>query len=306
MNMDNINEIYKVMEMNNLSTKMNILDISRIGGLTNRNFVVKTIDQVFVVRLPGFETDKIINRSDEGVIVRALEHLKIDAPLVLFDDVSGIKVSKYIEGAETMNAAKLRDKKTVIQVANLMKNLHTEADKVDVLFDINEMLSLYEKAISDSNARTPENYNTIREQALNIIKTSKCDKRVLSHNDPLPENFVLDSDNRLFLVDWEYAGMNNPYWDLADISIEADYTDDLDMILLSTYLEKEPEFEDLREFELNKLSIDLLWSLWGFIRETQESDNSTNDFYQYGIERFDRLVENLRKFTDKYIIEENN
>ena len=117
-------------------------------------------------------------------------------------------------------------------------------------------------------------------------------KKVPCHNDPLCENWIY-GDNQLYLIDWEYAGMNDGMWDLADVSIEADYNDEHDEILLKEYLGKEPSLIERQRFIANKLYLDYLWTLWGKTRVPYDGD----EMEEYALNRYIRLKSNLKKFN---------
>ncbi|QIK70113.1 phosphotransferase [Erysipelothrix sp. HDW6C] len=275
-------------------------NVSKLGGLTNKNYRVETLENDFVVRLPGKDTDKIIDRADEATIVKAIEPLGIDAPLTMFDDVSGLKICEHIPGAITMNTKMMQEPHYQLKVAHLLKTLHKDAPNVPVKFDVLEMIERYERTIKSASGYLPQDYETTKTDIVGIQKAyddpSIVD--VLSHNDPLPENFILSSDGGLYLVDWEYGGMNSPYWDVADVSIESAYDFAQDERFLHAYLGHKPTSSDWHQFNLNKLYIDLLWSLWGYVRETLKEEHEVEDFIMYGNDRFARLKRNLRKFKE--------
>ncbi|WP_159638622.1 choline kinase family protein [Erysipelothrix anatis] len=291
-------EITKILHTLNLGEP---LRVSQLGGLTNRNFNVETKDKNLVIRLAGKDTDKIINRSHEGLIVRTIASLQIDAPLIHFDDATGLKISQYVPGALTMNATSLQESKNLEKAANLLAHLHQSAPSLPIEFDVMEMVQKYEASLSQLEGYYPEGYQAIREEVLTLyVHHENHDmKRVLSHNDPLPENFIVSETGDMFLVDWEYGGMNSRYWDLADVSIEADYNYSMDRQFIHAYLGKEPTDEDFLQLQLNKVYIDLLWSLWGYIRESLKEEHETEDFIAYGNLRFQRLKENLKKIHEK-------
>ncbi|WP_159648353.1 choline kinase family protein [Erysipelothrix aquatica] len=277
------------------------MHVSQLGGLTNRNYSVETKDTNLVIRLAGKDTDKIINRSHEGLIVRTIAPLQIDAPLIHFDDTTGLKVSEYIDGAQTMNAKQLQESQNLEKAAKLLAHLHQTAPSVPIDFNVMEMVQKYELSLLQLKGYFPEGYSEIRDKVFMLYAYHEDQeaKRVLSHNDPLPENFIVSRTGDMFLVDWEYGGMNSRYWDLADVSIEADFTHSMDCQFVEAYLKTEPTYEDLLQLQLNKVYIDLLWSLWGYIRESLKDDYETEDFIEYGNLRFHRLKENLNKIFRK-------
>ena len=111
------------------------------------------------------------------------------------------------------------------------------------------------------------------------------------HNDPLCENWVQGAD-KLYLLDWEYAGMNDPMWDLADVSIEAGYTQTQDNQLLESYLQRKPTGEEQRRFLANKIYVDYLWTLWAKTRVPYDGQPMED----WAAERYARLKGFLGEF----------
>ena len=105
------------------------------------------------------------------------------------------------------------------------------------------------------------------------------------HNDPLAENF-LDTGERMVIVDWEYAGSNDPMWDLGDLSVEAAFGPAQDAALLRAYFGGEPPAEAAGRMVLYQGLCDLVWTLWGLIQVM--NDNPAEDFWAYALNRFER------------------
>lgn len=266
--------------------------ISRMGGLTNRTYLVEILEnKKYVVRLPGEGTEEIISRKDEKISTKLACGIGIDAHLYYFDENTGVKISQYIENSQTMNSEKLRIKENIIRVANTLKKLHSSNTDTGVPFDVIDMAETYERFIIENNGFFYDDYQIIREH-INRIKLEympSVDKRPC-HNDPLCENWILQDGEDMYLIDWEYAGMNDPIWDLADVSIEADYTDEMDELLLTTYFSHEPTKDEWKAFHINKVLIDYLWSLWGKTRAVFDG----TAMEKYALDRYRRMKENMK------------
>jgi thiamine kinase-like enzyme len=116
-------------------------------------------------------------------------------------------------------------------------------------------------------------------------------KKVPCHNDPLCENWV-ESGDRLYLIDWEYAGMNDGMWDVSDVSIEAGFDAEWDKKLLTAYLGHEPTVGEQRHFLANKIYVDFLWTLWAKTRVPFDGQ-PMEDWAQ---ERYARMITNINDF----------
>ena len=156
------------------------------------------------------------------------------------------------------------------------------------------MIDSYLNVLSTKDVKFPEGYHDIVKAANPIkeILKSKPVKLAPCHCDPLCENF-LDDGNKMWIVDWEYSGMNDPLWDLGDLSVEAGMNEDQEYELLSSYFGKEPTAEQKGRVVIYKAMCDLLWTLWGLIQLAD--GNPADDFWLYSTERFNRCKNLMQK-----------
>lgn len=282
--------------INKVFHTLTIIHVERLGGLTNHSYkVTLSNNKSYVVRLPGEGTSELINRHDEKVSTELACLLGIDAKLVYFDE-NGTKISEYIEDAVTLNAEMLREDKTVIKVAKIFSTLHNSNVDTKVPFEVFDMAKSYEDIINKYHVSMYDDYNEIKNKVMSIKQFVDKDgdvKKVPCHNDSLCENWVY-SGERLYLIDWEYAGMNDGMWDLADISIEADYSDEQDDLLLKSYYNRDASSHEKNRFIANKLYLDYLWTLWGKTRVPYDGD----EMEEYALNRYLRLKENIKKFEE--------
>ena len=278
----------------NILGKNTYQNISRMGGMTNRTYMVELSDKKYSIRIPGEGTELLICRSFEKISTQLACQLGIDAELIYFGK-DGTKVTAYIQNAITMSPDTMKEKNKIQQAANIFKKLHQCKSDTEVPFHVFEMAKSYENFIHSNNIGLYEDYPQVKEAVIKIKRN--IDKvydtnLVPCHNDPLCENWI-DGNGRLYLVDWEYAGMNDSMWDLADLSIEAEYNAEQDLFLLESYLNHNPILEERLRFEANKLYLDYLWTLWGKARVP--FDGNVMELYALG--RYVRLKDNLKKIT---------
>lgn len=269
-------------------------NISRMGGLTNHTYHVVLPDgREYVVRIPGEGTEELIVRRDEQVSTQLACDLEIDAPMLYFGE-DGSKVTEFITNAETMSAATICQPRHIEQVAEIFRKLHSCAQDTKVPFEVFDMAAGYEKIIFEKHVAMPQDYPEIKETVMAIkqqLDAAMDIPKVPCHNDPLCENWV-EGNGRMYLIDWEYAGMNDGMWDLADVSIEAGFTQQQDLLLLENYLHKQPDEGDLRHFMANKIYVDYLWTLWAKARVPYDGQPMED----WATERYLRLKENLVAF----------
>lgn len=268
--------------------------VERLGGLTNHTYHVTIKDgKEYVIRLPGEGTQKLINRQNERISTELACKLEVDARLLYFGK-DGTKVSEYLPNAVTMSAETLHEEQHIKQVALILKKMHQCNTDTGVPFQVFDMADGYERLINDMNVSMFDDYFVCKEKVMKIKKYID-DMIEISfvpcHNDPLCENWV-ESDGRLYLIDWEYAGMNDGMWDIADVSIEAGFDDECDEKLLCAYLDREPDAMDKKHFLANKIYVDYLWTLWAKTRVPYDGQPMED----WAVERYNRMKENILSF----------
>ncbi|WP_032122626.1 phosphocholine cytidylyltransferase/choline kinase family protein [Clostridium amazonitimonense] len=263
--------------------------IKPAGGMTNKNYKVIIKDESYVLRIPGTGTDDMINRIEENRNSVLASRLDIDTKVLYFDEVSGIKIAKFIENAETLTGESAKKEENMYLVTAILKKLHTSGLKFENRFDVFEKIEYYETLLKKVNGKNFEDYYEVKERVMNLQKVLEdLDVEILAcHNDTVPENFV-KGDDRIYLIDWEYSGMNDPMWDLAAHSIECDFSKSDEELFLNIYFGKDPEEKYKKRILIYKICQDLLWSTWTNIKEAQG-----DDFGSYGIDRYNRAKKNL-------------
>lgn len=273
----------------------NSLHIEYIGGMTNRNFRISLHGSDYVIRIPGNGTEGMIERRNEGRNTVISNRLELSPAVKYINDDTGIKVTDFITGAETLGAATIQRYDNLIQVADILKKLHTSGVRLNNEFNVFNELEKYEQLMHQAGAEMYEGYDEIRPQILALadrlnelgVQLRPC------HNDLVPENFIKDSSGRIFLIDWEYSGMNDPMWDLGALFLESEFSEESRLILLRRYFGHEPTDADLERILIYQILADTLWSVWTVIKEKQG-----DDFGDYGPMRYNRAAANLKIFQN--------
>lgn len=270
-------------------------DIKRLGGMTNHSYKITRADgQEYLVRIPGEGTEEMINRLDERKSTELACKLGIDSPLLYFGD-DGRKVMKFIHDPQEMSEEVMRKKDNLEQAAAIFRKLHTCGVDTGVRFEVFEMAALYEKIIRDGGVAFYDDYEEVKKTVMDIKKDIDKDSeapKVPCHNDSLVGNWVLDGEGKLWLIDWEYSGMNEAMWDLSCLSIEAEYTPDNDNDLLNAYYGRESTVDEKKSFIAAKLYVDYLWTLWGLTRVPFDGDF----MQEYADARYIRLKNNIEAY----------
>ena len=260
---------------------------SRLAGLTNVNHLVAIGDDRLVLRIPGEGTSEYINRVDEEVAARSAAAAGVNAEVVFFDATDGLMVTRFIDGAATMNAERFGDLGAVGRAGEAFRRLHTTAAPFATDFTLFPMIDEYKALLASKGATLPEGYNDVQRQAEVARAALEAAPAALvpSHCDPLCENF-LDTGTRMFIIDYEYAGNNDPMWDLGDLSVEGEFGSEQDAALLRAYFGGDPPADQRGRMVAYKALCDLLWTLWGVIQHV--NGNPADDFWAYAVGRFER------------------
>jgi thiamine kinase-like enzyme len=261
--------------------------VTRLAGLTNINYLVAAGGERYVLRIPGEGTAEYIDRGIEAIAAQSASAAGVNAPLDFFDAADGLMVTRFIEGSTTMNAERFHDLGAVARAGRAFHRLHTTAAPFSTDFQLFAMIDEYKGLLAAKGATLPDGYDTAQQiaDAACAALAAHPVAVVPSHCDPLCENF-LDTGERMYVIDYEYSGNNDPMWDLGDLSVEGGFTPEQDDVLMRAYFDGEPPAEAIARMVIYKAMCDLLWTLWGVIQHV--NDNPAEDFWAYATNRFQR------------------
>ncbi len=262
--------------------------ITRLGGLTNLVHLVETGDHKIIVRIPGEGTEEYIDRKVEIANANAAFRAGVSAKVIWADAASGIMISKAIEGIETMTPALFRTREgSPARAGRTLAKLHGSGETFAFRFELFSMIDDYLKILATRDVELPEGYHDIVAAAEPVKAALAANPSDLApcHCDPLCENF-LDDGEKMWIVDWEYSGMNDPLWDVGDLSVEAGMDEAQEMAFMRAYFGGSPTASQHGRVVIYKAMCDLLWTLWGLIQHADK--NPAEDFWAYATERFDR------------------
>lgn len=258
--------------------------IERLGGLTNMVFRLGE----YCLRLPGRGTEEYINRQNETVAAQAAAAVGVSPEILYVDRETGEMVSRFVEGAVTMSPEAFRTMPGAPGRAGVaFRKLHDSGAVFPARFELFAMIDEYLGILSTKDVDLPEGYHDILREAESVRAALNAHPlpNVACHCDPLCENF-LDTGNRMWMVDWEYCGMNDPMWDLADLSVEGEFDAAQDEEMIAAYFGGAPTSVERGRIVIYKAMCDLLWTLWGLIQLA--NGNPAADFRDYADTRFAR------------------
>ncbi|MEG1901817.1 MAG: phosphotransferase [Clostridium sp.] len=262
------------------------------AGMTNQSFLFEVNGAHYICRIPGPGTDRLIDRRQEQDVYRLVEPLGITEQIVYFDGDTGYKIAKYYEGARNSNA---RDWTDVEACMELLKKLHHANLIADHSFDMRERIHFYETLCKNHQFILFDDYSQVRAwmdvllDRLDTLKRPQC----LSHIDSVADNFLFLPDGSIKLIDWEYAGMQDPLIDIAMCGIYSYYDEaELDR-LLTIYLGCAPSDEErLVTYAYSALG-GFLWCLWAIFKsiEGEEFGEYTIVMYRYAKQYYKKIIE---------------
>jgi thiamine kinase-like enzyme len=261
------------------------------GGITNRNFLVTIAGQPdrYVIRLAGNDTHLLgISREVEYAATVAAAGVGVGPEVAAFIRPEGYLVTRFIEGTGVPPEA-IHDPAVLAKVADSLRRIH-DGPAIPGLFVPFRLGEAYRALAVERGVAIPPEY----ELAASIVR--RIELALLSsplamrpcHNDLLNANFI-DDGSRIRIVDWEYAGMGDPFFDLGNFSINHELTADEDEALLEAY-EGAARPERLARLGLMRVVSDFREAMWGVLQ--QGISTLDVDFVAYAGEHFDRLLAN--------------
>jgi thiamine kinase-like enzyme len=254
------------------------------GGITNHNYRVQFGGRQYVVRLPGKDTALLeISRSCERLANNIAAGCGV-APRVIAADAESI-VTEFVDGVALDPAGVRADPEPI---ARALRSVHDSGAELPVAFWVPELMARYERIVSERGGTLPGGYGPARALAERIAGALPLMQLVPCHNDLLAANIIrADGEDRVLLVDWEYAGMGHRLFDLGNLAVNNEFDDDHEEALLAEYFGEPPGPARRGALKLMRLMSDAREGAWGAVQAViSELDF---DFAGYARNHFDRL-----------------
>lgn len=232
-------------------------------GMTNRSFLFCCNGRKYIMRIPGEGTDMLINREQEAAVYAAISDKGICDNVIYMNPSNGYKITEFIEGARVCDPDNVSDLKKCM---NRLRWFHNQSLKVDHVFDIFGQIDFYE-SLWNGEKSIYRDYQKTKENVLSLkaYVGRHAEKMVLTHIDAVPDNFLFSYSNgagRIHLIDWEYAGMQDPHVDIAMFCIYALYDKRQVNRLINLYFEGNCPDETRIKIYCYIAACGLLWSNW--------------------------------------------
>ena len=260
------------------------------GGLTNENYTVRSNGNTYVLRIPGQGSEVMINREFELFNSKAAAKAEVSPRVLESLQPENILVIEFLEGEVMHPETVAADDQKIENIGNTLKRLQENAEFGNTTY-VFDMIRHYVTMCREVGATLPRDFDGMLRVMDEIEKAMERNKPPLaaSHNDLLSENFIVDPGGRLWIIDWEYGGMNDPFFDLGDVAVEHPLSQKQEELLLAAYAGR-LESEELARMRLHKLTADVWWGMWGMIQDKISALDF--DFKSYGFDRFERFRKN--------------
>ncbi|MDR0875287.1 MAG: NTP transferase domain-containing protein [Clostridiales Family XIII bacterium] len=230
-------------------------------GMTNQSFVFSVGGLSYVFRLPGKGTEQLLSRANEKRSYELIAPLDIADELVFFDGETGVKISKFYEGAGVLDAENDAELKRAME---LLGRIHGAGIKAEHRFDIEELIGFYERLAQDAEAIRFTDYAEVRAKANELLAFRRRlgIPEILCHIDYIFATLLCLPDGGMRVIDWEYSGAADPIIDIAMFSIYSYFPRERADLALSYYLGRIPERQETARLYMYMALAGFLWALW--------------------------------------------
>ena len=207
--------------------------IRLLPGYTNQNIHLKNSQNDWVLRIPKVETNQYINRQFEAHNAAIAAGLDI-APNCVWRDDSGLSLSMTLINTRSMTPADLHDESNAGVLIKILKQLHGSGCKFRGRVDLAGLMNRYYALVSTHQQEDIKNIYARAQIKLETLSDSDTEL-VPSHNDLVLENILIGDTGQIWIIDWEYASMASPWWDLATLCNASELSRDESADLLAIY-----------------------------------------------------------------------
>jgi thiamine kinase-like enzyme len=260
------------------------------GGITNRNYRLNFGGHEYVVRLPGKRTEVLgIDRQAECQANDAAAKLGIAPQVAAMLEEPPCLVTAFVKGRE-LTAEELRRPDTLEEVARALRAFHDSNTELPTSFDSFRLVDDYAGRAREHGGEPPEEFEEARARAHSIEKAVQGQPEhapAPCHNDLLTANFLHDGE-RVQIIDWEYAGMGDRFFDLGNFAVNNELDEDGQERLLEAYFGEPPDDRRRASLKLFRFMSDFREAMWGVV-QTSVSELDY-DFRGYAGKHFERLA----------------
>ena len=263
------------------------------GGITNRNFRVNLGGTDYVVRLPGKDTGLLgIDREAERLATKMAADLELGPKVAAMLDQPPCLVTGFVESRQ-MSSEELREPSRIEEVARDLRSFHDSGLDLPADFYVSEIVSHYAEVTQSRGGALPEGFEHARDHARKVVKAVRKNpdhQPMPCHNDLLAANFLHDGE-RIVIVDWEYAGMGDPFFDLGNFAVNNELGDADEERLLAAYFREDATPRRRAALKLFRFMSDFREAMWGVLQTNVSRLDF--DFEAYADRHLKRLAETI-------------
>lgn len=236
-------------------------------GLTNTSFHFDCKGKSYVYRQPGLGTDKYINRASEAATMQIARKYDLDDTFIYMNPKEGWKISHYIKDARTLDYS---NEKQVEQALHIVRKLHTCGERTPYDFNIWDEIDKFYKVLHESKRDDFEGLEELKDMMARLRTLVDKDNvaKCLCHCDCYNPNFLIDKDDNMYLIDWEYSGMADPAVDIGTFVACSPYNMQQADHVIEIYLGRKPKEEELRHFIGYIAILSYYWFVWSLYQES--------------------------------------
>lgn len=273
-------------------TSVDIVPVKK--GLTNDSFIC-TIkgDGKYVIRIPNVDTSALVNREEEAAVYSAIQGSDISDEILYLDPASGIKITKFVNHAHSLD---VYNQDELLLALDKLKELHHSGLEVQHTFDLCKIIDKYEAL--RGNPSLFQNYGFTRSNMLELLACINTMNReyCLCHIDANCDNFLITDTKKVRLIDFEYAGMQDPNLDIAMICLYSQLNRNMIDRIIDTYHGHRVD-DTTRYLIYAYIAIGgFIWSIWCEVKEGPHvlENQYAYSQYEYAMEYFQIVYEEAK------------
>jgi thiamine kinase-like enzyme len=253
------------------------------GGITNRNYRAHLGSHDYVIRFPGKDTEMLgISRDGERLASQAAARLGIAPALAASTPECLVTEFVHVREFSQVELAAAPER-----VTDALRAFHDHGPTLPTRFHVPTLLDDYAAIVVARGGTLPEQYRPTQEALARIDAALPVHDLVPCHNDLLAGNLLQAQAGRVLIVDWEYAGMGERFFDLGNLSVNNEFARQDDERLLTAYLGAPPTPSERARLSLMRIVSDAREAAWGVVQLVLS--DLQFDFAGYASRHFDRL-----------------
>ncbi|QIN84701.1 phosphotransferase [Rubrobacter tropicus] len=267
-------------------TRWEDVEVEPLDSFTNLSYKLTAHGSAYVLRVAGKGTSSYIDRGAEEHNARIATEAGLNAEVLFFDPDDGTMLSRFIEGPHMDRIGLHDDPEAIARAALTLRRVHGIGKAFKSRFGPYAPIDYYFELLRGLNSPLPDVFHEVKHGAEAVRQVLKAASVPAApcHNDTCPENFV-EVGGSVYLIDWEYSGMNDPMCDLGNLSVETGFDPEQDRVMMEAYCggAVPPGLYD--RVVLHKAISDYFWGLWGLVQHANGSP--ATDYWAYATDRFE-------------------